>query len=138
MKRKGLKKAGIDKLEKIMLANRKYYNQNVRFGVTGACGTECCGAGFAYLLEVGKQQFDSEAGLKGRYDQSDFADRCSRAGCDLLGIDDSEADIFEFSRSWPTDLREGFNKCKTPMARVRFYINMLRTRADKDGKLETL
>lgn len=132
-KRKGLLKSGIDKLEKVMLANAKRYNQDT-FGNVSECGTEQCGAGFCYLMEVGQAQFNNEA----RRHTNAFQNHCLEAGKRRLGIRNKSFPAvfsFSFSISWPDDLSEGFKKARGPKARVRFYINMLRTRANADGSL---
>jgi hypothetical protein len=127
-----LSKRGIDKLEKIMLANKKYYHQ-MTFGTRTECGTLMCAAGFCRLIEVGKKEFEREIS-----EESDFLPAlCKNSGAKLLGIKrlSNDCGIFGHESHWPNDLCEKFEKLKTPLARVRFYIKMLRTRVNDDGSI---
>ena len=141
-KQKGLSKRGINRLEKIMLANGKYfYNQHMwakeHFDKKEhACGTELCAGGFCHLIKVGEEQFQKEAKSYIHSFSSVFEARCSRDGKEVLGIKTQGwPQVFSSPSHWPRDLENGYYKLKTPMARVRFYIRMLRTRANEDGTL---
>lgn len=139
VKVKTLSKHGINRLEKVMLANKKLYNQGV-YGENQECGTVMCAAGVAHFMEVGDEQFKKEVK---RYEQTllpGFPRRCERAGKSLLGIPPNviAPDIFQDPFDWPSDLYHGFNRCRGPISRVRFYINMLRTRARANGSLRYL
>lgn len=130
-KHKGLSKRGINRLEKVMLENRKYYNQNV-YGQETACGVCMCAAGFAYRMKVGEAQFNKEA----KRESQAFRNRCVKAGRDLLGISAARIpQVFATPLYWPSDLTRSFRDARGPMGRVRQYIKMLRTRATADGEL---
>jgi hypothetical protein len=135
MRRKGLLKSGIDKLEAIMLANRSHYDQYT-YGEVEDCKTTLCAAGFCYLRKLkGIAEFSADVDVPG------FTTRCRDAGKKLLGIIEDETkgiQIFTMPEDWPDDLHEGFKAQRTHIGRVRFYINMLRTRALADGSLSKL
>jgi hypothetical protein len=130
-----LSKRGIDKLEKIMLANAKRYRQSARWAEVTDCGTEMCGAGFCHLLDVGKKKFDAEVKNNRTWEMQPH---CIESGIKILGLtgyDSTGGNLFDFASNWPPSVRDGFLKLKTPTARVRFYIKMLRTRVNDDGSI---
>src|ERR1700686_5862323 len=118
-----LSKRGIKKLEKIMLANRKYYDQQLLAEVRD-CGTMMCAAGFCRLIKVGAKQFNREAARHHKSFSNRFAARCLNDGKDLLGIKTKMLcpQVFSFSWEWPDDLADKFKAAKGPMARVRIFI----------------
>jgi hypothetical protein len=134
-----LSKRGIDKLEKIMLANKKYYNQ-LTFGAVTECGTELCGAGFCRFMKIGKRKFRAEAKAS-KGDSAVFGTQCEIDGVELLGIQATPSvlknpvQIFDKPNKWPEDLRAAWEETKTPTQRVRLYIKMLRTRVNDDGSI---
>jgi hypothetical protein len=136
----GLNKKGIDKLEKIMLANKKYYEQS-HFARKTDCGTVMCAAGFCRLMEIGKKKFNAEVRAATFWNMDRFGGACEQSGARLLGITAEISyfteclELFDKPSTWPDDLRAGFEACKTPLRRVRFYIKMLRTRVNDDGSI---
>lgn len=108
-----LSKRGINRLEKIMLANAKRYNQNtfgeLKVSAKGVCGTILCAAGFCYLLEVGEKQFAIEIEKDERSRYNGFSSRCLKAGRNLLGLTKNQSImIFGSPWNWPEDLEEKF------------------------------
>lgn len=139
MKQVGLSKSGINRLEKIMLANGKYfYDQNnwakEHFEGRHACGTQLCAGGFCHLIKVGEKQFDKEAKRFISSYSETFMKRCESDGKEVLKIKSIDfPQMFNIPENWPDDMGKRYYSLKTPMARVRFYIKMLRTRANSDG-----
>lgn len=150
-KRIGLDPKGINKLEKIMLANGKYFYNQCTFGAlrkesdepTHICGTELCAAGFARLLNVGAKKLATEVkhfmactddGTNSRYPKKCNDD--GRVLLDISGDYGGTPEIFMSPSEWPYDLCNRFESLDgKPMAQVRCYIKMLRTRANSDGSL---
>ena len=146
----GLDPKGIDKLEKVMLANGKYFYNQHTFGnlKQSECGTELCAAGFAHLLNVGEKKLARQIRDFSRaLDEgtiTKYPTKCTTDGKVLLGISKTDKDgyttdnpsIFRTPGNWPDDLEERFEVLyDKPMAQVRQYIRMLRTRANSDGSL---
>jgi hypothetical protein len=83
--------------------------------------------------------FDAEV-QRGCWNES-FNRRCLADGKLVLGVKTSRrmASIFNSpATSWPADLAMRYERLKTPKARIRFYIKMLRTRANGDGTIREL
>jgi hypothetical protein len=131
-----LSKRGIDKLEKIMLANAKRYDQDV-FADVAECGTMMCAAGFCRLMAVGNEQFTKEVVCHTKRFSKRFTSRCIADGRRILGLKTRNMlpVLFDYPSRWPNDLHDRFTALKTPTARVRFYIKMLRTRVNDDGSI---
>jgi hypothetical protein len=136
-----LSKDGIDKLEKIMRANGKYFYDQQEFGVAGECGTTLCAAGFARLLKVGAIKLNAEVKAHSACFDISFAVACERDGAELLGIDaeiDEHSDlleVFDSPKYWPEDILEAYNAAPNAQEKITVYIQMLRTRANDDGSI---
>lgn len=140
-----LNQDGINKLEAIMLANGEYfYNQRtfgtIHYDADHACKTELCAAGFARLLEIGKDGYFKEASGH----RFTFPEDCENSGIRLLGLhavstkDSNALPIFGMPSEWPHDLYVAYSDAETDKERIAVYINMLRTRVNDDGTIRRL
>ena len=141
-----LNEEGIARLEKIMLANGKYFYDQAQFGLaTGDCGAVLCAAGFAHLLRIGEEQLAEEVKRHTERFSIAFCVACERDGAELLGLDpETIANISSGSRTlqifsrvekWPYDLQAAWEKTATAREKISLYIDMLRNRAQDDGSI---
>jgi hypothetical protein len=145
-KTKKLNRKGILELADMLVVNKKFYDQD-RFGKVEACGTFCCQAGFCYLSQVGKKNFNKE--VKAAFVEASnpnfrsFVEHCINAGITKLGLalpayeyfDEDTPQIFsDVEFSWPEDLVEEYQS-NGPTWRVIAALRAL-SRLKVDGTID--